>query len=147
MSLYEEYKKLRKIGKSPNGKVYDFNYRLDLKYDDIILLQELISNIEVEEQYKIVYDELKEIIDNPKHIRISIKKKTATELATKARISKVKEKINNAINILRLQDKEFTHYNIAKEAKVSFITVKKYLSDKMIEQLNNIEIEEIEEIE
>ena len=91
-----------------------------------------------------VYNRVLNMLENPKIIKFSQKKQNAIALATKIRSVKVKEKINNAINILRLQDKEFTHYNIAKEAKVSFVTVKKYLSKELIDQLNNKELEKIE---
>ena len=144
MSLYQEYEKLAKQGKFHESSIiYDFNYRIEMSYDYIILLQKYISEIKVDERDELAFEELKEIINNPKQIKRSIKKQNAIALATKVRSSKVKEKINNAINVLRLQDKEFTHYNIAKEAGVSFVTVKKYLSKELLEQLNKKELKKI----
>ena len=48
-------------------------------------------------------------------------------IATEARIKRTKEKIVNAINILRMENKEITPYQVAKEAEVSYNTAKKYL--------------------
>ena len=55
-------------------------------------------------------------------------RKEASKVATEARTTKAKEKIQNAINILRIEDKKITYYSIAKTAGVSYSTVKKYIS-------------------
>ena len=55
-------------------------------------------------------------------------RQNAAYSATEARSKKAKEKINNAINLLRLQGKEITPYAVAKEAGVSFVTARKYLN-------------------
>jgi len=65
-----------------------------------------------------------EIVNNPKKIKRSIKKMIPTYKATGARTAKVKEKIQNAINILRMENKKITHYSIVKTAGVSYTTVK-----------------------
>jgi len=55
------------------------------------------------------------------------KQKRAAEYATKIRQERVKRKIQDAINILRLQGEEITAYKVAKTAGVSYNTAKKYL--------------------
>jgi len=44
--------------------------------------------------------------------------------------AKTKEKIQNAINLLKLEGKEITAYRVAKEAGVSYNTARKYLEQK-----------------
>lgn len=61
--------------------------------------------------------------------KTSIRIAEATSKATESRTAKAKEKIQNAINILRMENKKMTHYSIAKTAGVSYSTVKKYLPD------------------
>jgi len=65
------------------------------------------------------------------------KKSKAAEKATEARIEKVKEKINNAINLLKLENKKLNFHNIAKTANVAYLTVRKYLTKEDLEKLNN----------
>jgi len=112
---------------------YDFKYRLDLDIYQIEVLEKYIKKIdEVSEEDLIMFNEMKEKINNPKKIKISDKKYSASIVATEARTAKAKEKIQNAINILRMQNKKLTHYSIAKESGVSYTTVKKYISIKDI---------------
>ena len=102
-------------------------YRLDLDEVDMQLLQEHINAIKGEESYT-TFNELKEKVNNPKVINWSAKKSNSARTATMARTQKAKEKIQNAINILRMENKKLTHYSIAKQAEVSYLTVKKYIS-------------------
>jgi len=53
-------------------------------------------------------------------------KRTATKKASEAKIKRVKEKINNAIQVLKFMNKKITIYQIAKEGGISFNTAKKY---------------------
>ena len=55
-------------------------------------------------------------------------RQNAAYAATEARSKKAKEKIQNAINLLRMQNKELTAYAVAKEAGISFVTARKYLN-------------------
>ena len=48
--------------------------------------------------------------------------------ARTARTNKTKEKVQNAINLLRIEGKEITPYQVAKVADISFNTAKKYLA-------------------
>ena len=58
----------------------------------------------------------------------SKKKIESAKRASKIKAKKAKEKINNAINLLKSQKEEITIYKVAKTAKVSYNTAKKYLS-------------------
>ena len=82
---------------------------------------------ELNEGY-ISFTDMKEKINNPKEISWSVNKSLSAKKATEARTAKAKEKIQNAINILRMENKKITHYSIAKVAEVSYLTVKKYIS-------------------
>ena len=57
----------------------------------------------------------------------SPKKQESAKRAREALQAKTKEKIQNAINLLKLEGKEITAYRVAKEAGVSYNTAKKYL--------------------
>jgi len=63
---------------------------------------------------------------------VSPKKTESARRATAIRQERVKRKIQDAINILRLEGKDITAYHIAKTAGISFNTARKYL-----EQMNN----------
>ena len=57
---------------------------------------------------------------------ITEKKRNATKEATQKRIREAKNKISNAVNLMRFENKKITIASIAKEAGVSYNTVKKY---------------------
>ena len=59
----------------------------------------------------------------------SYNKRLATRKATKVRSDRAKEKIQNAINLLHLENKAITHNSIAITSGVSYNTVKKYIPD------------------
>ena len=61
-----------------------------------------------------------------KQVGASEAQKKAVATATKAREKKAKEKIQNAINLLRLENKNISEYAIAKTSGCSINTVKKY---------------------
>lgn len=77
-------------------------------------------------------------LNNPKIIKSSQKKILATIKASESRTDAAKEKIENAINILRMENKKITHYSISKMGNVSFMTVKKYVDDNTLKSLNEI---------
>jgi len=58
---------------------------------------------------------------------ISEKKQQSAKEACKVKISKTKEKIQNAINLLRLQGKPINPYQVAKLSGVAYNTARKYL--------------------
>jgi Fic family protein len=53
-------------------------------------------------------------------------KMTNAKKATTAKINRTREKIQNAINLLKLQGEEINPYRIAKLANVSYNTARKY---------------------
>ena len=60
---------------------------------------------------------------------ISQTKQETAQNACKAKISQTKEKIQNAINLLRLQGKPINPYQVAKMSGVSYNTARKYFKD------------------
>jgi len=125
-------------------KDYLATYRLNL---DIVELEILLENLDmksINELIKITNDSessfntLKQKLENPIKIKMSNKKQKAVAEATSARSEKAREKIDNAINMLRFESQEITHYSISKFSKVAFVTVKKYVSDNYLKSLNEI---------
>ena len=106
----------------------------------------LIKSIDFEklEAFDKTYEEIEGFntvskVNNPKEIKFSAAKNTASEKATKARSNKAKEKIQTAIDILRMSKQKITHYSIAQTCGVSYTTVKKYLDDDTLKSLNEME--------
>jgi len=117
-------KTLEKINETKDININIANVRLDIP---IPILKDLISDIKkMEDNY--LKKQLLKIIDNGKIIKYSAKKGLAAEKATAARTKKVKVKIQNSIDILKLENKKITYYTIAKHSKVAFNTVKKYVN-------------------
>lgn len=121
-----------------------FNKRLDLNESEFDCLKkyidfEKIEKIANEYKEKCIEFTLLEKLNNPKEIEHSQKKVVASFKATESRTKAAKEKVQNAINILRLENKKITHYSISQVAGVSFTTVKKYLDDDTLKSLNEIE--------
>jgi len=71
----------------------------------------------------------KQILQNAKKIITTRGKKEAAKKAANSRKEKAKEKIQNAINLLRLENKPITAYQISKVSGVHFQTVQKHLKD------------------
>lgn len=112
--------------------------RIDLTESEYLLLLEYFDFERLETKKHIdTAVSLCQALKNPKDIEYSFKKFRASETATRARSNKAKEKIQNAINILRMENKNITHYSIAQMSGVSFNTVKKYIVD--IDNLNRIQ--------
>lgn len=57
------------------------------------------------------------------------KKQESIKRANEIRVSKTREKMQNALNLLRFQDDKITAYRLAKEAGVSQPTAKKFLAE------------------
>jgi len=68
---------------------------------------------------------------------ISQKKQKTAKEALKVKISKTKEKIQNAINLLRLQNKPINAYQISKLSGVAYNTARKYLKNSNISKLSD----------
>jgi len=111
---------------------FEFNLFLEfVKIDEIKKAYEVTKDEEFN-----VYLKFLKMLEKPKIIKYSSKKSKAAAAATEARIEKVKEKINNAINILKLEGKKLNFHNIAKTANVAYLTVRKYLTKEDLEKLN-----------
>ncbi len=94
--------------------------RLTLNDDEVLQLMKAISkiNFKLYEKIQAQYNE-----DISRDIT---KKQSSIKEATKTRERVAKDKIINAINLLRIEDKPLTAYQVAKESGCSYNTVKKY---------------------
>ena len=116
---------------SNNTLNVDTKYRIELfaeEYAEVIKILETSS----------LKEPILQKIKSFREITNSNKKKKAMAKATEKKTKIAKSKIENAINILRMENKIMTHYNISKTSGVSFPTVKKYVTDKMLSRLNTI---------
>ncbi len=95
--------------------------RITLNDDEVLELMKAISKINYP-----LYTKLKTQFDSDISRDIT-KKQSSIKEATKHREHTAKAKIINAINILRLENKNITAYAIAKESGCSYNTVKKYI--------------------
>ena len=98
--------------------------RLTLNRDEVLELMKIISSVDdtlhakIKKQYE---------ADISKDIT---KKQSSIQEATKKREHTAKAKITNAINILRMENKELTPYAISKVSGCSYNTVKKYYTNQ-----------------
>lgn len=95
-------------------------HRIDLSKDDYLELMDLLSKAKLSRS-------LNDSMNGVRLIKNSDAKKNATKKATRVRTKIAKDKIQNAINILRLENRAITTYSVAQEAGVSYNTVKKYM--------------------
>lgn len=95
--------------------------RLTLNDDEV---QELMKAIETSNNP--LYEKIQAQYNDDINRDIS-KKQEAIKNATIARERTAKEKIINAMNLLRMEDKPLTVYRVAKESGCSYNTVKKYI--------------------
>ena len=95
--------------------------RLTLNDDEVQELMKAISksNYPLYSKIQIQYDD-----DINRDIT---KKQDAMKSATIARERATKEKIINAMNLLRMENKPLTAYQVAKESGCSYNTAKKYI--------------------
>jgi len=63
---------------------------------------------------------------------ISQKKQDTAKSALKVKVNRTKEKIQNAINLLRLQGQSINAYQVSKLSGVSYNTARKYLKESNI---------------
>lgn len=107
----------------------DSKYRLDLTKKELDNLVKLIEEFNKEpslELSKELVEELSHLINNGKEVKYSHKKSNAAKKATELRAKMAREKIVNAINILRMENRKITEYAVAKVSGCSINTVKKY---------------------
>jgi len=104
-------------------------YRLDLSKDD---LESLVKSIEEFNTSKdineasLLVEKISHQLNNGKEVKYSAKKQLAANNATKLRVKRAKQRIENAVNILRMENKNITMYAVAKVSGCSINTVKKY---------------------
>lgn len=107
----------------------DSKYRLDLTKESldffVSCIDEFNKNPSLELSKKIV-NELMHQINNGKEVKYSQKKSNAAKKATELRAKMAREKIVNAVNILRMENRNITEYAVAKVSGCSINTVKKY---------------------
>lgn len=94
--------------------------RLTLNDDEVTKLLNIIQTIDTE-LYNVINTQYKADISKDKS-----KKQSSIKEATKKRERIAKDKIINAINLLRIENKNITAYAIAKKSGCSYNTVKKY---------------------
>ena len=114
-------------------------YRIELTLNEVRLVNMLLDNVdELIGLYdgELFNDKDKDAVillinklKNAKVIKESPKKKEAVATARAKRSEKVKFAIQNAINLLRMEDREITAYSVAKEANISYNTARKYLQE------------------
>ena len=107
--------------------------RLTLNEDEYQTLQRLILNTNNQKHSDILNENewstllnISERIEKTALKPVSEKKRNATKEATRKRIKEAKNKISNAVNMMRFENKQITIASIAQEAGVSYNTVKKY---------------------
>ena len=119
------------------GEVME-KYRIELTLDEVRLLDMMVDSfeelLEIKEDFFNDKDKdalilLANKLKNAKVIKESPRKIEAVATARAKRSAKVKEAIQNAVNMLRMEDRDITPYAVAKEANISYNTARKYLDD------------------
>jgi len=103
--------------------------RLKIKNSILIIPDKLISqldNLDIE-----TANAINTLLSKGERV-ISEKKQNAAKEALKVKVTKTKEKIQNAINLLRLQGKPINPYQVAKLSGVAYNTARKYLKESNI---------------
>ena len=114
-------------------------YRLDLSSIEVKALLNIFEQIQSNKQLQEELEYLiknKQIFKQIKKLYKSSKKQEAMRKATEHRSTIAKEKINNAINILRMENKNISIYSLSKTSGVAYNTIKKYISKELLEDLN-----------
>lgn len=96
--------------------------RINIDDNDLAKILEILESAD-----KRLYKRLNETISHTVKSNTRDSKKRATKKATQTKIKASKEKIENAKNLLLLENKKITPYSIAKTAGVSYNTVIKYI--------------------
>lgn len=102
-------------------------YKVELTVDELTFL--IVNLYKIDTNEKELAEKLYAKLVSAETHYVSVLKKRATKKATQVRSDRAKEKIQNAINLLHLENKAITHYSISKTAGVSFNTVKKHIPD------------------
>ena len=110
--------------------------RLNLKPHEYELLVKMLNNLNIKdndfledgrfEGFGFCIESLLQKVQNVKQIETG-NKRVATIKANQKKISTSLKKVENAVNMLRLEGKEITPYIVAKVAGISYNTASKYL--------------------
>jgi len=114
--------------------------RVVIKNENAIKLKEFLQNLDknnIDTDIRNEIDELIKQINNKVGEGVSKRKKEAMLKANKIRQERVKEKIINALNMLLLEGKNITMYQVAKFSGVSYNTIHKNYRD-LIEKYKNM---------
>jgi len=124
-----------------NKAFNDVSFRLDLTTNEMTALINLFQklaqmpNSKVSKEVKYLIEN-KQILQSVKKIITTSSKKNAAKKAANSRREKAREKIQNAINLLRMENKPITTYSISKVSGVHFQTVQRHLADIDLSAIN-----------
>ena len=123
-----------KDGMMSTKKEFNTVCRLDMSLVEYELLKKLLESATVSEEYECAWakDDLLKKVQNIKQFDIS-GKVVATKKANEKKQETSRKKVENAINMLRIENKEITAYAVAKVAGISYNTASKYL--KMMNEI------------
>ena len=93
---------------------------------EMTIPNKLLEKVEKLGENEPVREALENLLKNAEVIE-NKKKAENTKKATETKKLKAKEKVQNAINLLRLQGEEVNPYRVAKIANISYNTARKYL--------------------
>jgi cell division septum initiation protein DivIVA len=114
--------------KKHKQRIIDWSNRMIDQYGEDAISDEIQAMNEKE------IAELNKLIAELEQSGKTEKRKSAAANATAERERRVKEKIQNAINMLRMEQKEITPYQVAKMAGVHYSTARKYLAGNSARQ-------------
>jgi response regulator of citrate/malate metabolism len=117
-----------KDGMMSTKKEFNTVCRLDMSLVEYELLKKLLESATVSEEYECAWakDDLLKKVQNIKQFDIS-GKIVATKKANEKKQETSRKKVENAMNMLRMENKEITAYAVAKVAGISYNTASKYL--------------------
>ena len=94
--------------------------------EEINYLLKLLGKIKVKKKHKKSHKKILHALENPKFFKANSNKTNATKKASDARIKATKNKIQNALDLLRFEGKIATVANVATTAGIGYNTSKKY---------------------
>ena len=99
-----------------------------------------LNEVSQKTEETIVREMLDDLIERIEVSGKTEKRKTAVKKATSVRSKNAREKILNAINLLRMENREITAYRVSKVSGVHYRTVKKYLktADQQADRSKNV---------
>ena len=120
-------------------ELQEVTYRLNLQENEYNELKKAINLSEIES------DDLINKLNNPLIIHKTKGKLKAIQKATNKRSEIAKNKILNAINLLRLENMPISYANIQKRSGVGFNTIKKYVDESILTKRKIFRDKKVEE--